>query len=432
MATTSRRIPEGPKEKYNSDEDLLVWLGQNIEIYGDLFRASIYGADVYVVNAPQYADHVLLKNWQNYPKGQAIKRIALLLGNGLMVSKGALWMRQRRMMQPAFNRHALAPFAPIITAANERLLRKWEQAASTATHVNATRDISLMILEIVLRAIFGDDYDLVAPQFQVVSDEAARNLEFAIAFTSLGKIIVEIAANRRRQGRHSADFLGMLMQARDRDSGEGMSDSQLSKEIMTLIVAGHETTASTLNWVWYLLAKNPGVERKLAEELKRSPPGAIPRVEDLAGFPYARQVIEEALRIYPPGWLMTRRAIREDQLGEYFVPAGTEIYIAPYYMQRHPGLWTAPDAFDPDRFDPAALQDRPALAMLPFSVGPRNCIGEHLARMEMQLHLIIIGSRLRMRLVGAEPPSLAAGVNLLSAHDFIMSPELKTPISRGQ
>jgi cytochrome P450 len=426
MATASRRIPDGPKEKYNSDEDLLVWLGKNIEQYGEVFRASIYGTDVYVVNAPQYADHVLLKNWQNYPKGQAIKRIALLLGNGLMVSKGELWMRQRRMMQPAFNRHAMAPFAPIIIAANEHLLRKWEQAGRAGTHVNATRDISLMILEIVLRAIFGDDYNLVAPQFQVVSDEAARNLEFAIAFTSLGKIIVEIAENRRREGRSSADFLGLLMQARDRGSGEGMSDSQLSKEIMTLIVAGHETTASTLNWVWYLLAQNPTAERKLALELERLPRGAIPRVEDLPDFPYVRQVIEEALRIYPPGWLMTRKAIQEDQLGEYFVPAGTEIYIAPYYMQRHPGLWTAPDAFDPDRFDPDATQDRPALAMLPFSVGPRNCIGEHLARMEMQFHLIIIGSRLRMRLIGAEPPSLAAGVNLLSAHDFIMSPELKS------
>jgi cytochrome P450 len=145
-----------------------------------------------------------------------------------------------------------------------------------------------------------------------------------------------------------------------------------------------------------------------------------------------RQVIEEALRIYPPGWLMTRRAIREDQLGEYFVPAGTEIYIAPYYMQRHPGLWTAPDEFDPDRFDPSTSQDRPGLAMLPFSVGPRNCIGEHLARMEMQFHLIIVGSRLRMRLVGAESPTLAAGVNLLSAHDFIMSPELKSSNNPGK
>src|ERR1022692_567901 len=181
MATTPRRIPDGPKEKYNSDEDLLLWLGRNIEQYGDLFRASIYGADVYVVNAPQYADHVLLKNWQNYPKGQAIKRIALLLGNGLMVSKGELWMRQRRMMQPSFNRHALAPFAGIITAANARLLQKWEHAGRAGTHVNATLDISLMILEIVLRAIFGEDYQRVAPQFQVVSEEAARNLEFAIA-----------------------------------------------------------------------------------------------------------------------------------------------------------------------------------------------------------------------------------------------------------
>src|SRR5271170_6028350 len=193
MASEPRRIPPGPGEKYSSSQDLLIWLGEQFEQYGDIYRASIYGTNVYVVNAPQYAEHVLLKNWQNYPKGQAIKRIALLLGNGLMVSKGDFWMHQRRMIQPAFNRAALGALAGVITAANAGLIEKWERAARTKASVNITRDISLMILDIVLMSIFGDDYEEVAPQFRVVSDEAARNLEFALAFTSLGKSIVEVA-----------------------------------------------------------------------------------------------------------------------------------------------------------------------------------------------------------------------------------------------
>jgi len=425
MASEPRRIPPGPVEKYSNTQDLLLWLGEHLERFGDIYKASIYGTDVYVLNAPEYVEHVLLKNWQNYPKGQAIKRIALLLGNGLMVSKGDLWMRQRRMIQPAFNRTALGALTGVITSANATLLQKWEDAAKRSASVNVTRDISLMILDIVLMSIFGDDYQEVAPQFRVVSEDAARDLEFAIVFTSLGKTILQVAEKRRRENRKASDFLGMLMEARDRDSGQGMSDSQLVKEIMTLIVAGHETTASTLNWTWYLLSQNPHADAKLSRELVGLSASDPPNVDDLKQFTYTRQVIEEALRLYPPGWLMTRKASHDDQIGDYFVPAGTEIYISPYYIQRHPNLWEAPDLFNPDRFGSDGLQDRHPLAMIPFSVGPRNCIGEHLARMEMQIHLMMIARSLRLRYVENNPPALAAGVNLLSAHEFVMTPEFR-------
>jgi len=427
METDKRRIPLGPTEKYSSSDDLLSWLGKHLVEFGDIYRASIYGTDVYVVSAPEYVEHVLLRNWQNYPKGLAIKRIALLLGNGLMVSKGELWKRQRRMIQPAFNRASLGELTGIITEANERLLDKWVAAARAQETINVTRDVSLTILEIVLLSIFGDDYEQVAPQFRLVSEEAARDLKFAHVFNSLGTMIVEIAAQRRQENRVAGDFLGMLMEARDRDSGQGMSDAQLTKEIMTLIVAGHETTASTLNWMWYLLAHNPQAQMKLAAELNNRPAEKIHSPKDLEHFRYPRMVIEETLRLYPPGWLMTRRALRDDQIGEYFVPAGTEIYISPYFIQRHPHLWAAPDVFNPDRFDPAASRDTDPFALLPFSIGPRNCIGEHLARMEMEIHLIMIARRLKLRSVDSNEPAMAAGVNLLSAHDFIMRPELIGP-----
>jgi cytochrome P450 len=425
MTSESRRVPPGPLEKYDNSEDLLVWLGEQFQRYGDIYKASIYGTDAYVLTGPQYVEHVLLKRWQNYPKGQAIKRIALLLGNGLMVSKGEFWTRQRRMMQPAFNRSALGALVGVITVANAGLLEKWERAANAKASVNVTRDVSLMILDIVLKSIFGDDYEEVEPQFRVVSEEAARNLEFAVVFTSLGKTILTVAERRREKTHVAGDFLGLLMQARDRESGQGMSDAQLVKEIMTLIVAGHETTASTLNWVWYLLSQNSKAEAKLSSELETLFSNPISSMEDLKQFTYTRQVIEEALRLYPPGWLMTRRAVQNDQIGDYFVPAGTEIYISPFYIQRHPGLWEAPEVFDPDRFAADESPEQRSLAMLPFSVGPRNCIGEHLARMEMQIHVMMIAKRLRLRHVEADAPVLAAGVNLLSARDFIMTPELK-------
>jgi cytochrome P450 len=218
-------------------------------------------------------------------------------------------------------------------------------------------------------------------------------------------------------------MLGMLMEARDRKS-RAMPDSQLVREIMTLIVAGHETTASTLNWTWYLLSKSAEVEEKLSSELNAVPGSGSPEIGDLAKFVYTRQVIEETLRLYPAGWLMTRAALENDQLGDYLVPAGTEIYISPYLIQRHPAFWEAPDHFNPDRFGPADFHTRHPMTMIPFSAGPRKCIGESFARIEMQIHLMTIAKHLRLRSVSEQPIELEAGVNLRNKHDFIMRPEI--------
>jgi cytochrome P450 len=216
----------------------------------------------------------------------------------------------------------------------------------------------------------------------------------------------------------------MLIDARDRE-GQVIPERQLISEIMTLIVAGHETTASTLNWVWYLLADNPEAEQKLSRELSTLLGTELIQVSDLPKFAYTRQVIEEAMRLYPAGWLMTRKAIKDDQLGDYFVPAGTEIYISPYLIQRHPALWDAPDRFNPDRFEPDQSRHRHPLAMLPFSAGPRKCLGEFFARLEMQIHVMTIAKQLRLRCVGGTQLELDAGVNLRNKYDFMMVPETK-------
>jgi cytochrome P450 len=423
MTFVQRRTPPGPAERYDTSEDLLRWMNEQFDRFGSVYRASVYGTDVYVVSDPEHVDHILRINWQNYKKGQAIKRIGFLLGNGLMVSEGEFWKSQRRMIQPAFHDKAIGALMNVISAANSTLLKKWKDAAQERQSVNITSDISHMVLKVVLISIFGDDYEQVAPRFNILSDESARNLEFAQRFRPLGRMVAEVAGQRRKQNRTAPDMLGMLMEARDRKS-QAMPDRQLVREIMTLIVAGHETTASTLNWTWYLLSKSAEAEEKLSSELNALPGSGSESIGDLAKFVYTRQVIEETLRLYPAGWLMTRAALKNDELGDYFVPAGTEIYISPYLIQRHPAFWEAPDRFNPDRFGPDELRTRHPMTMLPFSAGPRKCIGESLARIEMQIHLMTIAKHLRLRSVGEQAIELEAGVNLRNKHDFIMTPEM--------
>lgn len=427
MSTTEQRIPAGPTVKYDPAEDLLTWMNHNFELFGDIYSASIYGNRVYVITAPSYIEHVLLTNWQNYiRKGYAIKRISMLLGNGIISSNGEFWINQRRMIQPAFTRKAVGSQTGVMIAANLELLEQWHQAALGCKSVNVTRDVSRMVLKVVLTAIFGADYATIAPHFEIVSEES-RNIEFAQMFTALGKVIVDLAAHRRRDRIHAPDILGWIMQARDRDHGMPMPDGQLAREIMTLIVAGHETTSSVLNWTWYLLSRHSAVDARLYAELADMPAGRAPALEDLAKFPFASQVIEEAMRLYPPLWLMTRRSLEDDHIGDYFVPAGTEIYISPYFVQRNPRYWQTPDRFDPDRFTAPDPDDQNRLKMCPFGAGPRNCIGEFFARVEMQIHLMMIAKELRLRNDDSSPPAMVAGLNLLGKDDFIMSPQLRIP-----
>ena len=425
MKADQLRTPPGPSKQYNSAEDLFRWINKNFVRYGDIYKASVLGSDVYVISGPEYCERVLRWNWQNYPrKGQVVQRIALLLGNGLIASNGEFWASQRRMIQPAFSKSSIGGLTHIITSANAELLEKWKQAAERRKTVNVTHDVSFMTLKITLRAVFGDDYATVAPHFKFLAEGTARNLEFAQAFRPLGEIVRQIAAQRRRDSATATDFLGRLMQARDRARGEPMPDAQLAREILTIIVAGHETTASLLNWMWYLLSRHPEAQSKLCSEFDRLPWGEIPALDALSKYTYTRQVIDEVLRLYPPLWLMTRKALNDDHLGDFFVPAGTEIYVSPYLIQRSPHLWEAPVRFDPDRMSPDNEPDRHELALCPFGAGPRNCIGELFARVEIQVHLMTFAKELRLCYEEIKPLEISTGMNLLSKHDFIMLPEI--------
>ena len=415
------RIPPGPQEKYRAKEDLLEWMSRQFAIFGDIYKASISGSSAYVIRNVEFAHHVLVENWQNYVKGQDIERVALLLGNGLMVSEGELWKRQRRMIQPAFNQESIVTLTKVIVEVNSGLLRKWQLAAQRNESVNVTHDVSGMALEVVLRFIFGEDYQEASSHFEILTVEQTRDMAFARSFRALGKVILQIVNRKRKDSAPATDALGMMMQARDPQSGELMPDRQLIDETLTLIVAGHETTASTLNWAWYLISQHPEVEERLTNELETLPPPF--EFDDLPKFPYARQIIEETMRLYPAGWSLSRKALGDDWLGDYFVPAGTELYVPPYFIQRHPDLWEEPDRFNPDRFRPENSKHRHRMAMIPFSAGPRNCIGTHFARIEMQIHLMTIARCLRLEYVASRPVELDAGVNLRSKYDFIMYPK---------
>jgi len=423
------RVPPGPEEKYSATDDLLSWMGRQFDAFGDIYQASIYGDRVYAIRDADFANHVLVENWENYVKGQNIKRVALLLGNGLMVSKGDFWKRQRRMIQPAFNHESINPLIKMIADVNARLLKKWQLGAQRNESINVTRDVSGMALEVVLRFVLGEDYERVGFHFDLLSQEQARDMTFATSFRALGKIIVELMELRRQSGAQSHDALSMLMQARDPQTGEPMSGRQLTDELLTLIVAGHETTASTLNWAWYLISQHPDVEQRLFDEANTL--ANLSEIADLSKLVYSRQVIDEVMRLYPAGWLLTRKALHDDRLGEYFVPSGTEVYIPLYFIQRHPGWWEEPDRFNPDRFQPEKSRNRHRLATIPFSAGPRNCIGALFARVEMQIHLVTIARYLRLRYLQTRPIELDADVNLRSKYDFIMNPESRTIASEG-
>lgn len=423
MEGASGLIPDGPAENYRRTDDLLEWMGRQFATFGDIYKASVYGTTVYGVRDMEFAYHVLVENWQNYVKGQLIERVALLLGNGLMVSEGELWKRQRQMIQPAFHHKSVAPLVQVIASVNLKLLEKWRLAAEKNDSVNVTQDVSHMALEVVLRFLLGDDYDRTRSYFEILSQEKARDMAFARSFRALGKILLEVIEQRRKNPAGFAGALSLLMQAHDPHDGQPMPDQQIIDEVLTLVVAGHETTASTLNWLWYLVSQHPEVEKKLSDELATADFSGL---DDLANFPYTRQVIDEAMRLYPAGWLVTRKALADDRFGLYFVPAGTEIYIAPYFIQRHPNVWENPDTFNPDRFRPENAKHRHRLATIPFSSGPRNCIGALFARVEMQIHVMVIARRLRLRYNKTGPIALDAGVNLRSKCDFLMFPEIKS------
>ncbi len=407
------------------ESDALSTLVRMFEQCGDAFRvrSPTLQKDIWVLSHPEHVRHVLVDHHANFTKGIGIERVAILLGNGLMTSEGDHWRIQRRMVQPAFHRRIISTWMPHIHAANARLAQRWSEAARTGATINVTQDMSDVTLDVVLRALFGDDLGRLdlpdgASPFAMLTDETARNLAFAYKFRQLGKIIMDEVARRRRDGVRHNDIVSTLIDARDRQTGEPMADRQLLDEILTLIVAGHETTASSLNWFWTLLAQAHGYRQRLHIELDAAAPG-LPAYEDLDGFDLVQRGVAETLRMYPPGWLLTRRSIDASTIDAFNLPAGTEVLVSPYIVQRHPAFWPRPDVFDPDRFAHAAPAPH-RFAFLPFGLGPRACIGEHLAMIEMHTHVAMLARQFELTLVEGQTIEIEPQVNLRTRHPVQM------------
>lgn len=432
-------VPE-PAEAFDlgTSEDTLQRLTRWAGELGEFFRvySPRRASYTYFVNDPDLVKRILLTNHKNYVKGVGTDQISILLGHGIMTSSGAYWHRQRRMLQPAFHRRVIDRFSDVINEVNESHARRWAERAGQGAPIDVAEAASEITLDINLRAIFGRDLEWIrertgANPFDIVHTEGNRDLRFAYKIRSLGALIGELIARRRadRDGSH-VDFLDMAIGARDKDTGVAMTDKELIDEVITLVVAGHETTASALAWTWYHLAGRPEVQDAVARSMQTWPAGGLRGLDALETWTVGQQVVKESLRLCPPGWMMTRRTLAPDVLGGVALAAGTDVFVSPYFMHRNPRHWKNPDAFDPGRFNAEADAERHRFAYIPFGVGPRHCIGEGLAMQELLTHLAVMSSRFRLRPAYSGIPEIEAKINyrLRSALPMIAEPRMQTRV----
>jgi len=385
----------------------------------------------HLVSDPVLVRHVLLDNIDNYDKHTpAFDAVRVVLGNGMLTSGGGFWKRQRRIAQPAFHGESVRHFAPIISRLAAETADEWGRAAAAGKPVDACTDMMKVTLRIVAETLFGDDLAGDAAEVNrvfpvILACLAARasspirpplwlptanNRRLRPALASLNAIVERLIAMKRRrlaqgggpQGGHR-DLLTILMLARDAETGEAMSDAQLRDEVMTLMIAGHETTANALSWLWVLLDRHRDEQERLRAELVAATGGRPPTVEDLPQLPRLKAVIQETLRLYPPVWMFDRRALGSDDLAGTKVAKGDLVIFCPYAIHRLPELWSDPEAFRPERFEAGREEQKNKFAYLPFSAGPRTCIGNSFAMIESQIIMGTLLARFRAQLADPTP-----------------------------
>ena len=427
--TAAGRLPPLAADRFDvgSTEDSLERLVAAARDAGPLFRifAPGRGSDTWIVNNPTDIKRVLVTNHRNYTKGVGLDRVRILLGNGIMTSEGEVWRRQRRMIQPFFHRRVIEQFAALVDQCVEERLERWQASAARDAPIDVTEEMSELTLDIVVGSIFGTDREWLIAEtggnpFSIVTEQSARNLQFAYKFRSLTRLVADLARKRRAAAEEHFDFLGMLMAARDKDSGEPMSERELLDEVMTLVVAGHETSASALAWTWYLLAHNPEAMAKVAAEADAAPSTTGLGFQASENFRYTQATLQEAMRLYPPGWLLSRRTIAPDVLSGFEVPAGADVMLSPYLIQRHPDYWDRPEEFRPERFIEAASDPRDEWKYIPFAAGPRHCVGENFAMYEMTVHVARVARDWRLEYIDDGPVEIEAAINLRSRKSLRM------------
>ena len=398
--------------------------------YGDLVRWRGF-TDICLVNHPDFIRPILTQDHRHFSKNTIHYRmLGQIMGNGLVTNDGPDWVRQRKLIQPAFASRRLARFDQTINALTASRLDRWD-GRDAAEVVWIDREMSALTFDIVGETLFGRDIrehaEEVAQILEVVnlSSHDLRafltlhpwiptpyNRKWKRAMKRLDRIVYGLIGSRGAGGDGSDDLLDRLSAARDEETGEGMDERQVRDEVVTLMLAGHETSAMALGWTLYLLATHPEIEERLAEHLETNLRGEPAGTEDLARLPYLKQVVQEAMRIYPPVWGYLRRAEQETELGGYVVPARAWVGVVTWALHRHPEFWPDPERFDPDRFAPEVAAERDFFAYLPFAAGPRTCIGAGMAMLEIQLILAQIVQRFRMRVVPDHPIETDARVTL--------------------
>ncbi len=369
----------------------------------------------FLINKPEYIEHVLLTNHANYRKSRFLRNmLGPLLGDGLLISEGEFWRRQRRIAAPAFHSRRIADFVATMASCTQETLTRWRTRTEP---FDVAAEMMALTLNIIARTMFSTDVSgdvaTVRRLMEIVAGlrlsmldllgfpdwlPRPRPANYRRAIAAFETLVARFLAERRSDEVDRGDLLSMLLAARDPETGEGMSDRQLRNEILTIFLAGHETTSNALSWTWYLLAQNSEAEARLHDELDRVLGGRMPTAADLAALKWTRMVVEEAMRLYPPAHAIARMAIGEDRIGGVRIPPRASISISIYVTHRNPNLWPDPERFDPERFAPAAVAQRHRFAYLPFGGGPRICIGNGFAIAEAQVILAAIAQRYRVRL----------------------------------
>ncbi|WP_428666771.1 cytochrome P450 [Runella sp.] len=389
-----------------------------------LVKLNLVNRDFFLVLTPEDTKHVLQENNRNYHKSEAYKVLAIFLGNGLLTSEGDFWRRQRKLAQPAFYKQRLALMVEMMNEEVMNLLKRWEQHTKNEA-LDMSEEMLNLTLRIVTKALFSTD---VKHRLGGISESlneimhfadntlksfirfplhipTPRNQRFKRAVEKVEAVIYSIIEGRREELKQDEnvrydDLLDMLIHAKDEETGETMNNQQLRDEVTTIFMAGHETTANALSWALYLLSKNTDVAQKLREEINTVlGEDGMPTFENVRELRYTLQVVQEVMRLYPPAWIMGRKALGEDQLSGHPIEANTYLILPIYLLHRNPAYWQRPNEFYPDHFLPENTKNRPTYAYIPFGGGPRMCVGNNFALMEMQIVLALLIRKMDFLLV---------------------------------
>ncbi len=419
-------------------KDRLGFSSRLMEEYGDIVQYKLGPHKTVMITHPDYIKHVLQENYNNYKKDYFYEDLKLVLGQGLVTSEGEFWRQQRKLVQPGFHRNQISRFAGIMVDQCDRMLESWSREATNK--FDLIGEMKQLTMSIVSLALFNKDLghetsvlgEAINQSITYINRKmesfvklpewipTADSLNFRKNFRIVKNTIMEMISERRKTPGELNDLLDMLMAAQDEETGVGMSDQQLFDEIMTLFLAGHETTAHGLVWTFYLLDKYPEMEANLFEELGKFPVVFHPELKDLPDLSYTTATIKESMRMLPPVWGIGREAVHDDLIGGYSIPHGMTVFIPIYQMHFHPGYWTEPEVFNPERFLDEELEKKNRWVYLPFGGGPRQCIGNNFALMEMQIVVAMIMRRFKLKLISEEKIQLNPGVTLRPEENVFM------------